>query len=53
MASGINSVQYLSGDIKLTPGEYKIQIKVVDKIESYQDEYILKINNVSDEIEPK
>jgi len=42
-------VQYISEDIKLAPGEYKIQVKVVDNIGSYQDEYILKINNVPGE----
>jgi len=49
MIQGINSVQYISEDIKLAPGEYKIQVKVVDNIGSYQDEYILKINNVPGE----
>ena len=43
MISGINSVQYISKEIKLAPGEYKIQIKIMDNNKNYKDEYLLNI----------
>ena len=43
MASGINTVQYISEKIELAPGAYKIQVKLMDNNKNYNDEYILNI----------
>ena len=44
MTQGINSVQYVSPEMSLSPGEYKVEIKLKHHNKPYHDEYSIKIN---------
>jgi len=44
MTQGINSVQYVSPEISLSPGDYKVEIKLEHHNKPYHDEYSIKIN---------
>lgn len=46
MIAGVNSVQHLTKEIKLTSGQYKIEVKAVENGKSYHDEYIINVENI-------